>query len=320
MKTTAFLAPIVLPAGPLTTRLQCARRPSIAATTLPPPSNPIPRAQAPLQPSRQEQEQPTVGAARSGGTVIVPGKFDSFHIGHRQLTETAAQLGVPTLLSFSGMSRALQWAPRAPVVADVERDRVMCTWSAESQVHIAWRVVPFELVRGMTPDQFLEYIVDEFAAVAIVCGPDWRFGNQRVGDVAMLHQLAPKHGLRVEVVHSVLASGVVSSSTRVRTALLAADVALAANLLGRLHRLVGYALRVDDDDRLLCGDFVNMAPAPATYEATVRVIGRAEPLRTQVTVFVKNDEPYASVENAERIYCVDCEIYIDFISRIPHHK
>lgn len=212
------------------------------------------------------------------------------------------------------MSSALGWKPRAPVVASIERDRVLRAWSLESHVPITWRVVPFDEVRGMSPERFVSFIVERFGAVGIVCGPDWKFGRNREGDVPLLKRLALSYDLSVSVVDAVDMDGVVSS-TRVRAALQAADVETAAKLLGRYHRLVGYALGVDETS-LLCGDFVNMAPAPATYEAIVRVIGTAEPCRTNVTVFVKNEQPYARVEDAERIYCSDCEIYIDFISTV----
>lgn len=202
-----------------------------------------------------------------------------------------------------------------PVVADVERDRVLREWSLATGAPVAWRVVPFQHVRDMSPDAFLQYVVQQFGAVGIVCGDDWHFGKDRNGDVPLLRQLAPRYNLNVNIVEPVDLDGIVSS-TRVRAALQTADVELAARLLDRYHRVVGYALQVENNC-VLCGDFVNMLPAPASYQAVVRVIGRAEPFRTRVTVFEQDSQPFVRVHDNTSVYCSDCEIYIDFVSRLP---
>lgn len=245
--------------------------------------------------------------------VIVPGKFDSLHVGHRQLAKIAAQFGVPTLMSFSGMSSALGWKPRPPVVANVERDRILRSWSVNIGVPVMWRVIPFDRIQNMSPEQFLQHIVNYFGTTSIVCGTDWRFGKSRKGDVQQLKQLAPRFGLHIEIVSAIDIGGVVSS-TRVRSALHSGDVELASSLLGRYHRVVGYTMRVSSLS-VICGSFVNMVPACSSYLTLVRVIGRAEPFQATVTVFKEDGETFIRVEDAQRIYCSECEIYIDFISQ-----
>lgn len=244
--------------------------------------------------------------------IVVPGKFDSFHIGHRHLAEIAAQNGKPTLMSFSGMSSALGWKPRPPVVADVERERVLRAWSVELDVPVMWRVLPFDLVREMAPECFLQFIVKYFGASGIVCGDDWKFGRGRSGDVSLLRKLAPVYDLQVITASPVDHDGIVSS-TRVRAALQTGNVQLVASLLGRYHRAIGYTLQVEREG-VICGNFVNMVPACGTYEVIVRVIGRVESFHATAFVFVENSEPKLCVVDANRIYCKDCEIYIDFVT------
>lgn len=284
---------------------------------------------------------PAVVAQR---TVIVPGKFDSFHVGHRRLAEAAAALldggGVPTLLSFYGMSTALNWRPRPPVVAPIERARVLRTWSMQLGQSVLWETLPFDDVQHMTPEQFIAMLVARFNARGIVCGPDWRFGKGRSGDVHLLRQLAHKYDLDIVVVDPVFCDDdTIVSSTLVRDTLGSGDVELVAQLLGRPHRVVGYTVGIfansdyngeehgkedkDDDegekqDAVVCGGFVNMLPKNGTYHAVVRVIGRAEPLRTNVTVYQDDKgETRVRLRDAQEIYCADCEIYIDFLSRVP---
>lgn len=205
---------------------------------------------------------------------------------------------------------------------------------------VSWETLPFDDVRNMTPEQFVAMLAARFNARGIVCGPDWRFGKGRSGDIHLLQQLARRYDIDVVVVDPVLCEGdTVVSSTRVRDTLGSGDVELVAELLGRPHRVVGYTVGVfadsdynaegqgkgDNDDGeeekqdvVVCGGFVNMLPKNGTYHAVVRVIGRAEPMRTDVTVY-QDDKGETRVRlcDAQDIYCADCEIYIDFLSRVP---
>jgi hypothetical protein len=53
----------------------------------------------------------SAGCDLAGGVVAL-GKFDALHVGHRALAERAAEIGIPFLLSFSGMAQVLGWEPR----------------------------------------------------------------------------------------------------------------------------------------------------------------------------------------------------------------
>lgn len=254
---------------------------------------------------------------RSSNVIMVPGKFDSFHIGHRHLAQTASNIGVPTLISFSGMSTSLNWKPRLPVVAPIERDRILRQWSLEIGVSIQYQLIPFEQIRNMSPEQFLSYLKSRFNASGIVCGNDWRFGKRRAGDVTLLKQLSADYDLDVNIINPVPIPehGFVVSSTRVRQSLADGHVKVTSKLLGRLHRIVGFTLFVDDyDGSVICGDFINMIPASnTTYNSMVRVLGKGEAVKTTVLVFEKDNETFVRVHNAQDIYCINCEIYIDFI-------
>lgn len=267
--------------------------------------------------------------ARKLDTVIVTGKFDAFHRGHRELARVAATLGSPTLLSFSGMAEALSWPPRAPVVAAVERDRVLREWSAEIGKAVRWKVLPFSEIRDYSPEQFVDVLRGELGACGIVCGRDWRFGRHASGDVALLRKLAAEKGMEVRVVDPVqLDEDVVISSTGVRESLAEGNVALAAKMLERPHRLVGYVAALTQDT-IQCFDFVNQIPGDGDYSALVRVLGAAEPVRSHVRVhrpddadpmkppLVSNpDVVQVTIFDATQIFCDQCEVYIDFVDRI----
>ncbi len=123
------------------------------------------------------------------------------------------------------------------------------------------------------------------------------------------------------------------SSTRVRAALCDGDVELAAELMDRPHRLVGYVSSLTKDS-VECLEFVNQVPGEGTYSALIRVLGAAQPVRS----FVQVDLPHSNgavdsgndllgeetsqlpavvtIFDATQIYCEDCEVYIDFLARV----
>lgn len=174
-------------------------------------------------------------------------------------------------------------------------------------------------------------LITKFRVKGIVCGQDWRFGHRASGDVHLLHKLAAEKGLEVEIVDAVdIGDGQSTiSSTRVRAALASGEVATAARMVGRNHRLVGYVASLGER-HVNCDRFVNQVPGDGIYECVVRVIGRAEPFRAQVRIERSNkaddtisvpsasdaDDVTVQVAEAEVIYCEDCEVYIDFVERI----
>ena len=95
--------------------------------------------------------------------------------------------------------------------------------------------VPFtkELSRKSAQDFFSEYLLRSFNLRKLVIGYDFGFGRNREGSAAMLQALSETHGFDLEIFPPVAMEGAPVSSTRIRTALLGADFALAERLLGR---------------------------------------------------------------------------------------
>lgn len=176
-----------------------------------------------------------------GPLVLCLGKFDALHRGHRALAERAATFGRPALLRFSGMAEQLGWAPRLPLVAPDDRARIIAAWpGAPLEIEQA-----FAAVRQLDAAGFLSLMQRRFPLAGLVVGDDFRGGRDRAADAAAFVAAGAAAGLRVEVVRAVVDGRGPVSSTRVREALAAGDVTLAADLLGRPHRLLGSVVRGD---------------------------------------------------------------------------
>jgi riboflavin kinase / FMN adenylyltransferase len=213
-------------------------------------------------------------------TAYAIGKFDALHRGHFALAERARELGPPCLLGFSGMAEVLGWPARRPLIAPTDRARVLAGWSLGLDHAVREIGLPFAGIRGMDPAEFISHLRTAHGATALVVGEDFRFGRDRSGDAAALRALAAVQGLRAEIVAPVLHAGEPVSSSRVRAALAAGDVALASAMLGRPHRLVGTVVRGDGRGRKLgiptanLGGCANQEPAVGVYAAWATIDGK----------------------------------------------
>lgn len=218
-------------------------------------------------------------------TVLCIGKFDALHRGHRALAERAAASGRPVLLlRFSGMAEALGWPPRIPLVADDDRPRILATWpAAPLEVDL-----PFAAVRDLDALGFVALVRQHFSATCMVVGEGFRGGRGRTADVAAFRAAGVSSGLEVVAVPAIGDDLGAVSSTRVRAALAAGDVAAAAGLLGRAQRVVGTVVRGDGRGRSIgiptanLGQRLNQAPGPGVYAAWAFVAGQRVPAAVNI--------------------------------------
>jgi riboflavin kinase / FMN adenylyltransferase len=88
--------------------------------------------------------------------------------------------------------------------------------------------------------EFFDRVVRrQIGARGIVEGPNFAFGHDREGDVALLSQWCRASGIDFEVVDPIAENGRLISSSRIRETLHKGNVEEAANFLGRPHRIRG---------------------------------------------------------------------------------
>jgi riboflavin kinase / FMN adenylyltransferase len=132
-------------------------------------------------------------------------------------------------------------------------------------------------------------LLRQFAAKAVVEGYDFRFGHRRAGDNALLRDLCRRHGLAFqEVLPTTAADGTAVSSSRVRAALTAGDVAAAAELLGRRYRIAGEVITGAKRGRTIgfptanLGGVETLVPRVGVYAVRAEVSGQAWPAAANV--------------------------------------
>lgn len=182
---------------------------------------------------------------------VTIGNFDGVHLGHQamlaRLTARAASVGaLPTVLTFEPHPREIFTPDSAPTRLTSLREKLeILRGLGVAHVHVCRFSKPFA---ALSAEDFVRRIlVEGLQARYVLVGDDFRFGARRTGDFALLKQLGEQHGYEAEALHTVEAAGQRASSTAVREALAAGDMATAAQLLGRPYSISG---RVVGGDKL----------------------------------------------------------------------
>jgi riboflavin kinase/FMN adenylyltransferase len=210
-------------------------------------------------------------------SVVALGAFDGIHLAHQKILATAREraraLGVIAL--------ALTFEPHPLVVLQPERAPIPITEPSENLARIAAQgvdvtvVVPFTLEFSLIePEAFVrDVLCHRLKAREVVVGFNHTFGRGARGDVRLLVELGPKYGFVVRVIPPLSVDGVAVSSSAIRAALGAGDVARARRFLGHPYTVRGRVLRGKGRGRQLGFPTANLKPerelilAPGVYAA-----------------------------------------------------
>ena len=189
--------------------------------------------------------QVTHGTIKPGGGPVglTIGNFDGVHRGHHamlaRLVAKARALNLPScVLTFEPHPREFFAPAAAPtrlarlrekleLIAEAGIDRVhILRFDARLAALDAARFIEDVLLRGL-------------GARWLLVGRDFRFGARRTGDFALLESEAARLGFGLEAMPEVMDAGERVSSSAVRAALAAGELARAALLLGREYTMSG---------------------------------------------------------------------------------
>jgi len=210
-------------------------------------------------------------------SVVTFGVFDGVHRGHQALlgkvVEIARQRGIRSVaVTFDPQPVRLHRPDVAPPLICSVADRCQLMTSLGIDEVVVEQYTPGFARQG--PEAFARnYLAGQLGAQVVVLGADARFGRGNEGDLEMLRKLGAVYGFEVVGLTGVGDSAADErwSSSRVRTALAAGDVAEAARLLGRPHLVRGIVVRGDARGRTLgfptanLGQTEGLIPADGVY-------------------------------------------------------
>jgi riboflavin kinase / FMN adenylyltransferase len=216
---------------------------------------------------------------------VTIGNFDGVHLGHQamlaRLTARAASVGAqPAVLTFEPHPREIFTPDSAPSRLTSLREKLeILRGLGVAHVHVCRFSKPFA---ALSAEDFVRRIlVEGLQARYVLVGDDFRFGAKRAGDFTLLRQLGVQYGFEAEALHTVEAAGQRASSTAVREALAAGDMAMAAQLLGRPYSISGRVVGGDQLGRKIGYPTANIQlkhnRPPLTGIFAVRVQGLDQP-------------------------------------------
>jgi riboflavin kinase / FMN adenylyltransferase len=179
------------------------------------------------------------------------GNFDGVHRGHQAmlalLKNEAQHRGVPSCVMtfephprdyFAALAKKPELAP--PRIATL-RDKLTELQACGIDQVV---VLPFDArLASQSPEAFIDdVLVAGLGAKYILVGDDFRFGAKRAGGYAMLDAAGQRLGFDVARMNSYEVQSTRVSSSAVRQALGAGDMAQAARLLGRPYSISGHVV------------------------------------------------------------------------------
>jgi riboflavin kinase/FMN adenylyltransferase len=203
-----------------------------------------------------------------GACVATIGEFDGVHRGHQRIVERAGEIAramnLPVVvITFDPHPDEVVRPGSHPPLLTTSRRRAELLAGLGADAVL---VLPFSLeFSRLSPDEFVRVVLSErLHAAAVVVGENFRFGHKAAGDVSLLAQLGEKYDFAAEGVPLLVVDGVTISSTYIRERLAAGDVAAAAHVLGRPHRVEGIVVRGHMRGRGLGFPTANLETPPHT--------------------------------------------------------
>ncbi|ATP57663.1 riboflavin biosynthesis protein RibF [Pedobacter ginsengisoli] len=216
--------------------------------------------------------------------VATIGTFDGVHYGHQKIIKRLCELAKST----GGESVILTFFPHPRLIIDPENQdlKMINTINEKAKIlaglgvdHLI--ITPFTRdFSNLTPAEYIQNIlVDTIGIKNLIVGYDHRFGKDRKGGLQDLEAFSKNFNYKIEQIPEQDINAVAVSSTKIRTALLDGDVALAANYLGYNFSIHGRVIKGDKIGRTIGFPTANifveetykLIPSDGIYAVTVEM-------------------------------------------------
>ncbi|WP_417390674.1 bifunctional riboflavin kinase/FAD synthetase [Gimesia sp.] len=215
------------------------------------------------------------------------GNFDGVHRGHQLMIQTLVQHArtskVPAIVfTFDPHPIHLLRPEFAPPELMTIEQRAEVLQELGVDCVIAYPTD--RALLNLTAEEFFQQVLcDQLQARGMVEGPNFYFGKDRAGDVALLGQLCEQAGMFFEVVEPTICGSRMISSSEVRQSIQNGDITEATSMLGRLYQISGTVGHGAERGRLLgfptanLTDIKTLIPANGVYSGVGTIAGKQYP-------------------------------------------
>lgn len=187
------------------------------------------------------------------GSIVTIGNFDGVHSGHQALlealVETKRRFQQPiVVVLFEPQPLEFFLGNQAPARLSRLRDKLLMLRRYPIDYVLCLRFGAG--LSAMSAEDFVSTILVKRLQVAhLFVGPDFRFGRDRRGDIALLQAYAAQAKFAIHTIATQCFDGVRVSSTRIREVLAQGKLKEVRALLGRDYQITGRVMRGDQRGR-----------------------------------------------------------------------
>lgn len=237
--------------------------------------------------------------------VLTIGTFDGVHVGHQKILKKIKEIAQLK----NGETVLFTFFPHPRTILFPEHHNLKLIQTQEEKLAKLKRigidnviVYPFSKEFSRTPATAFvrDFLVNKIQVDTIVIGYDHQFGKNREGSLEHLRELSPVYGFQVVEIPAEEIDDVNVSSTKIRNALDAGDIATANQFLGEPFQLSGTVVRGKGIGNTIgyptanieLGDSLKIVPANGVYAVRCIVEGvlRAGMMNIGVRPTVDNDD------------------------------
>jgi riboflavin kinase/FMN adenylyltransferase len=216
--------------------------------------------------------------------VLAIGFFDGMHRGHQEIARHALRMRKPgwrtAVLTFSNHPTAFLRPGNEPPLISTPEERIDLVARAGNDE--CYFIDFNDDIASQQAEQFLrDTLIQDLGVHGVVVGANFRFGNKRMGDSALMARVFEETGVRFMAVPNALDErGERISSTRIRRYIADGDLESADRLLGHSYELRGRVELGAGRGHELGFPTANIAvpkkllPKDGVYAATARYDGR----------------------------------------------
>ncbi len=176
-------------------------------------------------------------------SVVCIGAFDGVHLGHQGLLQHAQQHARSraadcVAVSFEPLPR--EYFVRDGQIARLSSARQKFQWLAAAGADRVGLLRFNQRLAETSAEDFVRgLLIERLQVCEVWVGPEFRFGQQRRGDLDLLRRMGAQHGFSAEAISGAGWQGERISSSRIRVALQAGEFAQARAMLGRDFSISG---------------------------------------------------------------------------------
>ncbi len=169
--------------------------------------------------------------------IVCIGAFDGVHLAHQQLFRKTRDLNKKfDIVTFDVLPKIYFNDSLKPIVSNKERNEIFESFSPQNLIHLN-----FDQFNKISSEDFSKFLDENLGIKKIVIGKDFKFGNNRSGDVNFLIDYFGENN--VYLLDDFLINNEKVSSTKLRYYLSTGEIDKANNLLGRDFSLSGNVIQ-----------------------------------------------------------------------------